>query len=384
MKTLTACLLLTICSPQDPQEKAPQGIPTCETMQKTASGLEWGVLKQGSDAAPPTANDVVEVHYTGWLTDGTKFDSSRDRGQPAKFPLGGVIKGWTEGLQLMSPGARYKFVIPGDLAYGASGRPPKIGPNATLVFDVELLKVVRTPKLRDANPDLQKDGENGLKYEVCVAGKGAAVEADHVVSLRYAIWTDEGALAECSEQNDDHRIAGTLDSLPAPFLGEVLKGAKVGDVFRIEVPVAAFPRAQKPTIWEIEVTSTKPKPEAPKFRVPDPAVAVTTQSGLVYEVLEPGSGESPTAADTVVAHYTGWLTDGTKFDSSHERGEPTQFGLDRVIRGWTEGLQLMKPGAKFLFQIPPDLGYGPRGQPPTIPANATLVFFVELVEVKKN
>jgi FKBP-type peptidyl-prolyl cis-trans isomerase len=81
------------------------------------------------------------VHYTGTLTDGTKFDSSVDRGQPAEFPLRGVIRGWTEGLQYMKEGAKYEFYIPGDLAYGPQGRPPTIPPNATLVFQVELLKV---------------------------------------------------------------------------------------------------------------------------------------------------------------------------------------------------------------------------------------------------
>ena len=133
--------------PAPPAPQAQDGIPECKEMQKTASGLEYGVLQKGRDEKGPVAEDTVEVHYTGWLTDGTKFDSSRDRGQTATFPLTGVIKGWTEGLQLMAPGSRYKFVIPGDLGYGAAGSPPKIPANATLVFDVELVRVVRMPKV---------------------------------------------------------------------------------------------------------------------------------------------------------------------------------------------------------------------------------------------
>ncbi|MBL8749908.1 MAG: FKBP-type peptidyl-prolyl cis-trans isomerase [Planctomycetes bacterium] len=166
------------------------------------------------------------------------------------------------------------------------------------------------------------------------------------------------------------------------FLKTLVETAKVGDVLRAEVPKAQFPRAALDTVWELEVVSVKPKPEVPKFRALDQAKIVTTQSGLQYEVVEQGAGDSPKATSQVLAHYTGWLEDGTQFDSSHERGEPTQFGLNQVIKGWTEGLQLMKPGGKFLFRIPGDLGYGANGFPPKIPANATLVFFVELVEVK--
>jgi FKBP-type peptidyl-prolyl cis-trans isomerase len=383
MKSLPFCLLFSLpLLAQDPGQK-PQEIPACDSMQTTASGLQWGVLKPGSDEASPSATDTVEVHYTGWLTDGTKFDSSRDRGEPARFPLNNVIKGWTEGLQLMTPGARFKFVIPGDLGYGPQGAPQaKIPPDATLVFDVELLKVMRMPKLLPAHADKQKTLESGVKYEVTNVGTGELVGTDSVVSLRYAIFGADGTLAECSEQHNDHRIAGPVGNLPVPFLKDVLADAKVGDKLRVEVPQAALPRSRGDTIWQLEVVSQKPKPEVPKFRLPDAAKVVTTQSGLQYEVIAPGEGTSPKASDTVVAHYSGWLTDGTPFDSSYERGEPTEFGLNRVIRGWTEGLQLMKPGAKFLFVIPADLGYGARGSEPKIKPNATLVFLVELVEVK--
>ena len=104
------------------------------------SGLQYEVLKEG-EGEPPKATDTVTVHYKGTLIDGAEFDSSYSRNQPATFALNRVIKGWTEGLQLMKPGARYRFFVPPELAYGARGAGPKIGPQSTLVFDVELLSV---------------------------------------------------------------------------------------------------------------------------------------------------------------------------------------------------------------------------------------------------
>lgn len=108
----------------------------------TASGLQYEVVKLGA-GPKPKPNNTVRVHYTGTLIDGTKFDSSVDRGQPAEFPVTGVIKGWVEGLQLMPVGSKFHFVIPSDLAYGPNGAGGQIGPDAVLIFDVELLKIVK-------------------------------------------------------------------------------------------------------------------------------------------------------------------------------------------------------------------------------------------------
>lgn len=106
----------------------------------TESGLQYKVLEPGQGDSPGAA-DVATVHYRGTLIDGTQFDSSYDRGQPATFPVGGVIPGWTEALQLMKPGAKWQLVIPAGLAYGERGAGQDIGPNSTLLFDVELISV---------------------------------------------------------------------------------------------------------------------------------------------------------------------------------------------------------------------------------------------------
>jgi FKBP-type peptidyl-prolyl cis-trans isomerase len=113
---------------------AREGVTTTDT------GLQYEVLREG-DGARPEATSRATIHYRGTLVDGTEFDSSYERDEPAVFPLNGVIPGFSEGLQLMQIGSQYRFVMPADVAYGAAGSPPSIGPNATLIFEVELLEI---------------------------------------------------------------------------------------------------------------------------------------------------------------------------------------------------------------------------------------------------
>ncbi|MBO9678316.1 MAG: FKBP-type peptidyl-prolyl cis-trans isomerase [Acidovorax sp.] len=113
------------------------------------------------------------------------------------------------------------------------------------------------------------------------------------------------------------------------------------------------------------------------------AQPVTTGSGLVYESLKEGSGESPKATDTVKVHYKGTFPDGKEFDSSYKRGEPTEFPLNRVIPCWTEGVQRMKPGGKAKLICPASIAYGARGAGNVIPPNATLHFEIELISVRR-
>jgi FKBP-type peptidyl-prolyl cis-trans isomerase len=115
---------------------------TAEGVKTTASGLQYIVIEEGTGATP-SADSRVKVHYAGTLIDGTQFDSSYDRGQPAEFPVGGVIPAWTEALQLMKVGGKVKIFAPPDIAYRERGAPPVIGPNATLIFEIELVDIVQ-------------------------------------------------------------------------------------------------------------------------------------------------------------------------------------------------------------------------------------------------
>ena len=138
-------------APTPPKPEEPKGLPAPADVaaapadaEKTASGLASKVIEKGKGAVHPAAEDTVKVHYTGWMTNGKMFDSSVVRGEPASFPLNQVIKGWTEGVQLMVEGEKRRFWIPAGLAYSETPMRPG-GPSGTLVFDVELLSIVQPP-----------------------------------------------------------------------------------------------------------------------------------------------------------------------------------------------------------------------------------------------
>jgi FKBP-type peptidyl-prolyl cis-trans isomerase FklB len=160
---------------------------------------------------------------------------------------------------------------------------------------------------------------------------------------------------------------------------------QVGDVYRVEVPVEmSSPKLlASPTIWRIRLESYKKPLPAPEFRMPKEGELETTASGLQYQVIEKGDPDraAPRMGQEVEVHYAGWMTDGKLFDSSYARAAPARFRLGQVIPGWNEALRMMHPGATYLLVLPPDLAYGEGTPDGTIPPNATLVFYVELLAV---
>ena len=132
-------------------------------------------------------------------------------------------------------------------------------------------------------------------------------------------------------------------------------------------------------IWQFRFAAASTL-EKPEFVLPPDEELITTESGLKYKVLREGCARTPDLSNTVLAHYAGWLTNGNGFDASYDRGsQPSRFPLGNLIKGWQEGMQLMGRGAKFLFVVPPDLGYGSADKG-NIPPNSTLVFVVELID----
>lgn len=175
---------------------------------KTASGLASKVIQAGNGTAHPRAEDTVTVHYSGWTTDGKLFDSSVKRGQPSSFPLNGVIKGWTEGVQLMVEGEKRRFWIPANLAYGEN--PGGGRPGGLLVFDVELLKIKQAPKPPAvpedvaAAPESAEKTASGIASRVLTKGTGTThPKATDEVRVHYSGWTTDGKLFDSSVVRDE-------------------------------------------------------------------------------------------------------------------------------------------------------------------------------------
>ena len=196
---LSTPVLAQSAMPETPSDV--QAAPADST--KTASGLATKVLQAGKGEKKPAAADTVTVHYSGWTTDGKLFDSSVKRGQPTSFPLNGVIKGWTEGLQLMVEGEKRRFWIPAGLAYGEN--PGGGRPGGLLVFDVELLAIKqapespKTPEDVAAAPESAEKTASGIASRVLAKGTGSIhPKATDQVKVHYSGWTTDGKLFDSS------------------------------------------------------------------------------------------------------------------------------------------------------------------------------------------
>jgi FKBP-type peptidyl-prolyl cis-trans isomerase len=231
---------------------------------KTPSGLASKVLTPGKGKEKPTAADSVEVHYTGWTTDGHMFDSSVKRGQPARFPLGNVIKGWTEGLQLMVVGEKRRFWIPANLAYGENtggGRP-----SGMLVFDVELLGITSPPKAPEdvaAPPKNAKKTKSGIAYRVLKKGTGKEhPKADSNVEVHYSGWTTDGKMFDSSVSRGmpatfplNGVIPGWTEGMQLMVVGEKTRFWIPGNLAYDNSPRPGAPKGT--LVFDIELLSIK-------------------------------------------------------------------------------------------------------------------------------
>lgn len=219
----------------------------------------------------------------------------------------------------------------------------------------------------------------GVSSTSCDSKKSASLKTA-VDSASYAIGVNTGAgykenlkTLPGGEANVDDLIVGFIAAIK-------------GDSAALKMtPEAAQAYLQTYFVEAQARESNKAKEEGEKFLAENKTKSgvLTTESGLQYQVVTEGTGAKPTANDKVKVHYTGTLLDGTTFDSSVERGEPAEFGVTQVIPGWTEGLQIMPVGSKYIFWIPAELAYGEQGAGRDIKPNSTLKFEVELLEIVK-
>lgn len=358
----------------------------------TESGLQYIEVEIG-DGPKPKVGDIVQVDYTGKLLDGTIFDTSVGR-QPYAFTLGDgqVIPGWDEGVALMNKGGKALLIVPPDLAYGPAGY-GTIPPNAMLMFDIQLLDILEgaPAAAAEVSADEYTETDSGLQYYDIEVGQGDSPEEGDILKIHYTGWLEDGSMFDSSLDRGNPLMFKLGQGQVIAGWDEGLSTMKLGGKRQLSIPPKlaygeegagdGIIPSDATLIFDVELLEIlKGSPDAPSEIDGE---YTETDSGLKYYDFEVGDGDSPKEGDVVSVHYTGWLTDGTKFDSSLDRGMPISFELGRgqVIAGWDEGLSTMKPGGKRQLSIPSELGYGDDGYG-GIPPESTLIFEVELVAIQ--
>ncbi|XP_072972118.1 70 kDa peptidyl-prolyl isomerase-like [Typha angustifolia] len=346
-------------------------------------GLTKKLVKEGEGWDTPEVGDEVEVHYTGTLLDGTKFDSSRDRGTPFKFKLGQgqVIKGWDLGIKTMKKGENAVFTIPPELAYGESGSPPTIPPNATLQFDVELLSW-------SSVKDICKDG--GIFKKILKEGEKWENPKDlDEVFVKYEARLEDGTVVSKSEG-----VEFTVkDGFFCPALAKAVKTMKKAEKVLLTVkPQYGFGEKGRPAsgndgtvppnatlLVELELLYWKTVTE------------IGDDKKVLKKTLKEGEGyERPNDGAVVKVKLIGKLQDETVFvKKGHDDEEPFEFKTDeeQVIDGLDRAVMTMKKGEVALVTIPPEHAFSStesKQDLAVVPPNSTVIYEVELVSFVKE
>ncbi|KAH0638199.1 hypothetical protein KY289_038114 [Solanum tuberosum] len=347
------------------------------------TGIKKKLLKEGEGWEHPSKGDEVEVHYVGTLLDGTQFDSSRDRGTPFKFKLGEgqVIKGWDEGIKTMKKGEKALLTIPPDMAYGESGSPPTIPPNATLQFEVELLSWISVK-------DICKDG--GIFKKILVEAEGWQNPKDlDEVFVKYEARLEDGTVVSKSDG-----VEFTVqDGYFCPALSKAVKTMKKGEKVLLTVkPQYAFGETGKVASGDeggvppnatlqinLELISWKIVSE------------VTNDKKVLKRILKEGEGyEHPNDGALVKVKLIGKLQDGTVFvKKGHDEEEPFEFKIDeeQVVDGLDKAVKKMKKGEIALITMQPEYAFGAFDSPQelaVVPGNSIVYYEVELVSFVKE
>ncbi len=395
----------------------------------TESGIYYSIDKEG-EGGHPKATDVVNTHYKGYRLDGKVFDSSYDRGEPIEFSLNGVIKGWQEAIPMLKKGGKGTFIIPSGIAYGERGAGPDIPANTVLIFDVELLDFFapedKAKRQKEKDEQLIKEylaannvsaqrTESGIHYVIKEQGDGVNPSVEDNVKVHYRGALLDGTQFDSSYDRGEPAtfplsrvVPGWQESIPLLKKGGkgtfyIPSGLAYGErgaggvippnavlVFDVEL-LDVMNQAQLDKMREEEQRRENEKAGQQasldeeiirKFIKEKGWDAKRTPEGVYYIVEEAGSDPKPTINSSVTVHYEGTLLDGTKFDSSYDRGQPATFPLKGVVEGWQVGIPQFGKGGKGKLIIPSGLAYGPRSAGEKIPPNSILIFKVEVLEVK--
>ncbi|KAK9068705.1 hypothetical protein SSX86_012820 [Deinandra increscens subsp. villosa] len=346
-------------------------------------GLKKKILKEGDGYETPITGDEVEVHYVGSLLDGTRFDSSFDRDLPFKFKLGlgHVIQGWDDGIKTMKKGEKAVFTIPPALAYGDSGSPPTIPPNATLQFEIELISWTKVK-------DICKDG--GILKTILTEGENWQTPKDpDEVLVKYEARHDDGSLVSKSEEVEFI----VKDGCFCPAFSRVVKTMKKGEKCILTVkPQYAFGEKGR----EPEGGNECGVPPNTSLQITLELVSwktvseVTTDNKVLKKILKEGEGyDRPNDGAVVQVKLIGKLQDGTVFVKKGYDEVPFEFKIDeeQVIDGLDRGVKTMKKGEVSLLTIHPEYAFGlteSHQESATVPANSTVYYDVELISFEKE
>jgi FKBP-type peptidyl-prolyl cis-trans isomerase len=374
--------------PKTQQIEAPFDVKTPPAdATKTASGLIYKKITTNAAGVAPKRNDTVLINYTGWRqSTGETFFTNRQRGQPMPLNLAATAPGFTEGLQLFKKGEKGMLWMPPSIGY--KGAPQ--GKAETLVYEIELVDLVPAPAIpTDLQPPASATAtKSGAKYISIRPGTGKdKVRSFDTATFNYTGWESDGHMFDSTEMRK--RPATMPPFKQTRVMEEILTAMTAGERVRFWVDADVMgkgkplPGAPKGMLtYEVEmlqIAKGNEPPPAPADVAAPPAGVQKTAKNVSYKVLRAGKGgPKPKPTETVKVHYTGWTTDGRMFDSSVVKGEPSEFRLDGVIPGWTDGIPTMSVGDKVRFWIPEEMAY--KGAPSR--PQGMLVFDIELLEIK--